>query len=219
MIGKLAARLAVTFALALCLAPLASAQTELEPNDSFETATGPLAADATYSGVLTNDVDVDVYFFYVTRASSQVHFTISDPTFDGSGAYIELDDSEGTVIDSVDVFAEDFDTLEASLDPGKYYLYVETEEFEQFNEAYEIATSGGAAAFASPAEAKVQCRTATTAVSKGQAALDKAKRRLKQVLRSDSRERKAKARQAVKLAKAKLKVTSAEQKLLCSIAS
>ena len=206
--------------LALCLAPTASAQAELEPNDSFETATGPLAADATYTGVLENDADVDTYFFYVTSASSEVELTISDPTVDGGGVYVELDDSEGEAIDSVDVYAEDFDTLGATLDPGRYYLTVETEEFEQFDEAYEITTSGAeAGSFSSPAQAQAQCKVATTATSKAQAALDKAKRRLKQALKSGSRQRKAAARHAVKLAKAKLKAANTEQKLLCSIAA
>ena len=204
--------------LALCLAPTASAQAELEPNDSFETATGPLAADATYSGVLENDADVDTYFFYVTSASSEVEFTIADPTVDGGGVYVELDDSEGEAIDSVDVPAEDFDMLDVSLDPGRYYLLVETEEFEQFNEAYEITTSGaGTGSFGSQAQAQAQCKAATTSSSKAQAALDKAKRRLKQALKSDSPRRKAKARHAVKVAKANLKAAGAEQKLLCSI--
>jgi hypothetical protein len=217
--SKLASMVAGTvLVLALCLAPTASAQADLEPNDSFETAIGPLAADATYTGVLENDVDVDTYFLYVTSASSEVEFTISDPTVDGGGVYVELDDSEGEVIDSVDVPAEDFDTLDVTLDPGKYYLLVETEEFEQFNEAYEITTSGaGGGSFGSHTQVQAQCKAATTTASKAQAALDKAKRRLKQALKSDSRERKAKARHAVKVAKAKLKAASAEQKLLCSI--
>jgi multidrug resistance efflux pump len=215
--AKLVSLLGAFLVLALCLAPAASAQTEQEPNDSFETAIGPLAPGATYTGVLENDADVDTYFFYVTSASSQVEFTIVDPTVDGDGVYVELTDSQGVVIDSVDVYAEDFDTLGATLDPGRYYLTVETEEFEQFDEAYEITTSGDA--FSSPAQAQAQCKAATTASLKAQAALDKAKRRLKQALKSGSRQRKAAARHAVKVAKAKLKAASAEQKLLCSIAA
>jgi hypothetical protein len=204
--------------LALCFAPTASAQTELEPNDSFETATGPLASGATYNGILENDADVDIYYFYVTSASSRVELTINDTTLDGGGIYVELDDSDGAAIDSIDVFAEDFDTLDVILDPGKYYLLVETEEFEQFDETYEIDTFGaGAGSFGSYAETQAQCRAATTDTSKAEAALDKAKRRLKQALKSDSPRRKAKARHAVKLAKAKLKAVSAEKKLLCSI--
>lgn len=218
--AKLAIRLG-TFLLALSLfAPVAYAQSEVEPNDDFETAIGPLAPDATYTGVLADDADVDIYFFYVTRASSTVEFTISDPTVDGGGVYAELDDSAGVGIDNVDVFAEDLDTLNATLDPGKYYLSVETEEFDQFNEAYEIDASGsGAGSFGSYAAVQAQCRTATADTSKAQAALDKAQRRLKQALKSDSRRRKAAARHAVKVAKAKLKAASAEQKLLCSIAA
>jgi hypothetical protein len=213
--------LGVLFLLALCLIPPAAmASGELEPNDSFETATGPLAAGATYAGVLENDADVDTYFFYVTRPSSDVEFTITDPTIDGGGIYVELDDAQEVGIDNVDVPAEDFDTLSLTLDPGKYYLSVETEEFEQFNEAYAITTSGtGAGSFSSQAQAQAQCKTATAATAKAQATLDKAKRRLKQAQKSDSRARKTAARHAVKVAKAKLKDASAEQKLLCSIAA
>jgi multidrug efflux pump subunit AcrA (membrane-fusion protein) len=205
-------------ALALCFAPAASAQAEAEPNDDYETATGPLAPNTTYTGLLDSDADVDIYFFYVTSAASEIHLTISDPTVGGGGVYAELEDSEGEEIAPVDVPAEDFGTLEATLDPGIYYLWVEMEEYEVFDEAYEITTSGaGAGSFSSPAQAQAQCKAATAAATKAQAALDKAKRRLKQARKSDSRERKAKAQHAVKLAKAKLKAASAEQKLLCSI--
>lgn len=218
MIGKLTACLAATLLLALCLASAAGAQTEAEPNDDFETATGPLTAGVTYSGVLTDDTDVDVYFFYVTGASSPTHFTISDPTVDGGGVYVELDDSAGETIDSVEVLPENFNELDAVLDPGKYYLYLETAGYEQFDEAYEIATSdGGSGSFSSPAQVQAQCKTAATATSKAQAALEKAKRRLKQALKSGSRQRKAAARHAVKLAKAKLKAAGAQQQQVCSI--
>jgi hypothetical protein len=204
-------------ALALCLAHSPSAQAEVEPNDDYAMATGPLAPGATYTGLLSNDADVDVYFFYVTSASSETHLTISDPTVDGGGVYVELDDSEGEEIDSVDVPAEDFDTLAANLDPGKYYLWVEMTNYEVFDEAYEITTSSNAGAFGSYTDTQTSCRTATAAAAKAQAALDKAKRRLKQARKSGSHERKAKAQHVVKLAKAKLKAVSTEQKLLCSI--
>jgi hypothetical protein len=202
--------------LALCFA--SAAQAESEPNDSFETANGPLVSGAAYGGVLENDADVDTYFFYVTRASSQVNFTIDDPTVDGGGVYVELDDSQGMGIDNVDVFAEDFDTLEETLDPGKYYLSLETEEFDQFDEAYAINISGpGASSLGSYAATQAQCRTATTDTSKAQSALEKAKRRLRRALKNGSSRRKAKARHAVKVARAKLRAASAEQKLVCSI--
>ncbi len=210
--------------LALCFASIA--QAESEPNDSFETANGPLASGATYSGVLENDADVDTYFFYVTKPASRVELTISDPTVDGGGLYAELDDSEGTEVDSIDVFPADgflddgFDTLDETLDPGVYYLSLETEEFDQFDETYAIRTSGsGAGSFSSPAAIQAQCRTATADTSKAQAALSKAKRQLKRALKSGSHRRKSKARHAVKVAKAKLKAAGAEQKTLCSIAA
>jgi hypothetical protein len=216
--AKLAIRL-ITLLLALCLfAPVAHAQSEVEPNDDFETATGPLAAGVTYEGVLPDEDDFDAYFFYVTGESSQVEFTIVDPTVDGGGVYVELDDSEGGVVDSIDVFAEDFDTLAATLDPGKYFLLLTTEESDQFDEAYEIDTAGDAGAFASPAIVQAECRTAAADTSKAQAALDRAKRRLKQALRGGSHGRKARARHAVKIAKAKLRAATALQQV-CSISA
>lgn len=204
-------------ALALCLSLSAPAAAEVEPNDDYELATGPLASGVTYTGLLDSDADIDIYFFYVTRASTEIDFTISDPTVGGGGVYVELDGSEGEEIAGVYVPAEDYDTLGAILDPGQYYLWVETGDYGVFDEAYEITTSGaGAGAFSSLAQVQAQCRTTTAAASKAQAALDRAKRRLKHALKSDSRGRKVKARHAVKVAKAKLKAVSAE-KLSCSV--
>ncbi len=60
--------------LSLCLAPAASAESEFEPNDTFETAYGPLAADATYPATLETEEDVDTYYFYATNPEvSQVN--------------------------------------------------------------------------------------------------------------------------------------------------
>lgn len=203
--------LGLLFLLALCLIPAAArANGEVEPNDTLETATGPLVAGATYGGVLSDDADIDNYYFYVTSPSA-VSFTIADPTVEGGGVYTELLDAEGEVIDSIDVFPEDFDTLEAELDPGKYYLSLETEGFEQFDEAYEIVTAASGGGFAPPADFAAVCQSATAGVGAAKAALRRAERRLARARRGHSRARKARALRKVRAAKARLRAARAAQ--------
>lgn len=216
---RAAAHLTAALLLALCLAPAtATAAGEFEPNDTFETAYGPLAAGVTYSATLETGEDFDNYYFYVTgQGGTRVEVTIADTTLDGDGLFAELTDADEEVIDEISVAGNDFGTFEEELQPGAYYLAIQTEFFEQTDETYEIRTEGGAGAFGSQAEVQAQCRTATAATSKAKAALEKAKRKLKRARRSGSRQRKAAAQRAVKAARARLRAANADAALLCSI--
>jgi hypothetical protein len=205
--------------LALCLIPTAAmAVGEFEPNEDSETAYGPLAAGVTYAATLESGEDFDNYYFYVTgKGSSWVEITIANTTVDGDGLFAELVDADEAALDEVYVPGEDFDLFEAELEPGVYYLAIQTELFEQFNETYEIRAEGGPGAFATQAEVQAQCRKATSSISKARAALQRAKRKLRQANKSGSRKRKAAARRAVKRAKARLRAARANSAPLCPI--
>jgi len=204
--------------LVLCLAPAtATAAGEFEPNDDSETAYGPLAAGVTYAATLESGEDFDYYYFYVTgRGASPVAITITNTTADGDGLFAELLDADEAPLDETYVPGEDFDVFEADLEPGLYYLALQTELFEQFDETYEIRAEGGAGAFASQAEVQAQCRKGTAAVSQAKAALVRAKKRLRRVIKNrGSRKAKAAARRAIRTARARLKAVNAGAALLC----
>ncbi len=214
----LTASLAVGLFLTLLLAPLAMAAPTYEPNDTFDTAYGPLVPGNTYSDTIATGDDVDDYYFYVTNPNgSQVQVTINDPTVGGDGVYAELDDSNGNWVDYVDVGNEDSATLDENLDPGKYYLSVQSETADQTDEAYSFSIAAGSGALGSYADVQSGCKAATAAVSTAQAALNQALKRLRQVHNSPSHHRKAQAHRAVKVARANLKAASAAMKTACSI--
>jgi hypothetical protein len=204
--------------LALCFGPTqALANGEFEPNDSEETAYGPLVAGTTYSATLENGDDLDNFFFYVTgEGETPVHVTITDTTPGGDGLYAELSDDED-VIDELDVFGDDFDSFDEDLPAGKYFLSLETETFEQTNETYEIQVEGGNGAFVSESAIHAQCGSSTANVAKAKAALRRAKRKLKRARKSHSAHRKIVARRAVKIAKANLRDARSTAAQNCAI--
>jgi hypothetical protein len=197
--------------LALCLIPTAAmAAGEFEPNEDSETAYGPLAAGVTYAATLEHDEDYDNYYFYVTGQSpTWVEITITNTTVDGDGLFAELVDIDEYALDEVYVPGGDFDTFEEELEPGVYYLAIQTEYFEQFDETYEILAEGGGGAFASESAVRAQCRRAAASISRAKAALARAKRKLRSALRGRSRQRKAAARRAVKRARTRLRAATA----------
>lgn len=204
--------------LVLCLAPAtATAAGEFEPNDDSETAYGPLAAGVTYAATLESGEDFDYYHFYVAgRGASPVAITIANTTIDGDGLFVELLDSDEGPLDEINVPGQDFDVLEADLEPGLYYLALQTELFEQFDETYEIRAEGGAGAFASQAEVQAQCRRDTAALTKARAALAQARKRLRRVIKNrGSRKAKVAARRQIRTARARLKTANADAALLC----
>ncbi|HEX7059375.1 MAG TPA: hypothetical protein VF176_05945 [Solirubrobacterales bacterium] len=205
---------------ALCLVPASAlADGEFEPNDSEETAYGPLVAGAVYSATLENGDDIDSFFFYVGGdRETPVQVTITDTTSDGDGLYAELSDSED-VIDDLDVPGGDFDVFEEDLAPGTYYLDLQTELFEQTNETYEIRVEGGTGAFLTDSQIQAQCNASNAEVAKATAALLRAQKRLRHVRKGGSAHQKAVARRAVKRAKARLGEARAAAAQACSISS
>ncbi len=210
--------LVVALLLALFIAPAAIAEPSYEPNDTLDTAYGPLVAGTTYSDTIATGDDVDNYYFYVTDPNgTQVQVTIDDPTVGGDGVYAELDDSNGDSIDYVDVNSEDSATLDENLDPGKYYVSVQSETSDQTDEAYSLSIATTAGALGSYANVQARCKAATAAVSTAQAALNHDLKRLRQAHSSPSHHRKAQARRAVKIARTNLKAANAAMKTACSI--
>jgi Bacterial pre-peptidase C-terminal domain len=140
-------------------APATAAQPPYEPNDSLLTAFGPLGLNQTYKAAIETQNDRDFYYFYVTAAAgSQVQLTIKN--LGGSGYLnLYLDDSHGEEIRSVGVYngTGDYEVLNISLEPGKYFAEVNGHE----GTSYSLTTSGTDGAFGEFAAISSQCQAAT----------------------------------------------------------
>lgn len=111
----------------LVLAPSARATGEFEPNDSRDTAYGPLEGGKPYTATFETDNDVDWYVFYV-KTYSQMDFSAGmvSSTEEFHRAYLRLLDKDGHSLDSFSSGRlNQTEHLLLTLNPGRYYLEVE----------------------------------------------------------------------------------------------
>ena len=83
----------------------ASAQAPYEPNDSFNTAFGPIDAGAPYSATFETQNDADYFYFYLPDLT-QLRYQASAPAANDYGVSIEIyrQESDGTSYES-DIYA------------------------------------------------------------------------------------------------------------------
>ena len=109
----------------LVFASAARAAGEFEPNDSRETAYGPLSGGKVYTGTFETENDYDWYLFYV-KTYSQVEISgsmLPGSYCQGSIRYVELLDGDGQEIRTFEIGAtNEIGRLNITLDPGRYYL-------------------------------------------------------------------------------------------------
>jgi hypothetical protein len=102
----------------------ASATGEFEPNDTRETATGPLEGGKTYSATFETENDVDWYLFYV-KTYSQMDFSATMTKSCGYHAGFELRDLDGKPINFFSAGSvNQTNHLLLTLNPGRYYFEV-----------------------------------------------------------------------------------------------
>jgi hypothetical protein len=131
--GALMRPLAISLCVAAAMlvpAASASAQAPYEPNDSYNTAFGPLTAGTTYSAAFETQNDVDYYFFYLPQLT-QLRYTLSVPASGpvGDGVYLDIDHQLSDRVDqdvSNELGVEEGQTGTGaiSLDRGKYYIRI-----------------------------------------------------------------------------------------------
>lgn len=131
-LGRMTA-IAVTLGIAglwaLSLAAQAQAKGEYEPNDSRETAYGPLTGGKEYVAEIDTENDVDWYLFYV-KTYSQVTFTatMTKVPSEYCEVYLQLYDQDGEEIDDTFFFAGTVNQdkkFHLTMSPGRYYLKIE----------------------------------------------------------------------------------------------
>lgn len=111
----------------LTLSASAEAAGEFEPNDSRDTAHGPLAGGKAYTGTFETGNDVDWYVFYI-KTYSQMDFSSTGVGSDCPhySASLRLLDRDGKYVGAFDP-GKDGETnhLYLTLEPGRYYLEVD----------------------------------------------------------------------------------------------
>lgn len=140
----LGALLGVVALLAL-LAGDARAAGPFEPNDSRETAHGPLAGDQYHTGAIETVNDVDWYYFYV-KTYSQFDFASTMLKEFSCQADFYLRDKDGNRLSYYNSYFEAAPTNQLghfylTLDPGRYYLEVNSCTLD----SYKFKISPGAA--------------------------------------------------------------------------
>jgi hypothetical protein len=110
---------------ALAFAASAQAAKEFEPNDTRETAYGPLEGGKSYTATFETDNDVDWYVFYI-KTYSQMDFSATMVKSCEDYAAISLYDKDGnseTYFNTGNVNKTNH--LLRTMNPGRYYLEVE----------------------------------------------------------------------------------------------
>ena len=124
-----------TLRLELSPAPTPSGEDTYEPNDTPEQATGPLALGESYQSYIWDEGDVDVYTFEVDRPLtlliSLTHIT-SVADYD-----LLLFNDAGDLLAS-SKRAIDKETIELSLQPGTYFVSVESFAGFSQNDPYSL---------------------------------------------------------------------------------
>lgn len=146
-------------------APVANALGEFEPNDSRQTAAGPLVSLQTYSATMETENDLDYFKFYVADRSAQTSFLAIKNSGDGFDSMnMELVDSGGMVLQRAFAFGRQGTTGEIlySVGPGKYFLRFSAWVFSG-PIGYEFQVRGGVSPY-SLVQKRCKARKATLAL-------------------------------------------------------
>jgi len=148
---RAAGLLALSLIFALSITALAGAAAEFEPNDSRETAAGPLAGGTDYAAGFETNNDVDWYVFYL-RAYSQMDFSAANTAgCSYSEPYIRLLDKDGKFVESFyGGEINQVNHLRTTLAAGRYYFEISDSSSSCVGDRYKIRIDPAAAVTASP---------------------------------------------------------------------
>lgn len=109
----------------LVCASSASATGEFEPNDSRDTAYGPLEGGVPYTATIDTENDVDWYVFYV-KTYSQMDFSITLLKQEEFSDSVQLLDKDARYVNGFSSgYLNETRHLLLTLNPGRYYLKVD----------------------------------------------------------------------------------------------
>jgi hypothetical protein len=112
-----------TLRLELQPVPTPSGEDNYEPNDSFDDAVGPLAFAQPLRSYIWDEGDVDLYFFQLDQRGEIVIMLTEIPSVAHYG--IMLYDAAGNLVKSA-TRALSYATIQTSLEPGTYYVAVQS---------------------------------------------------------------------------------------------
>lgn len=136
----------VVVLLLLTLGASAWATSEYEPNDSRETAYGPLAGGTWYTAGIDTVNDDDWYLFYV-KTYSQIEFQATAAAGSSGSSYFYIYGKDGEEIDTgccgaaLFTEGEEVDRLPLTMTPGRYYLQVGGSQGARYKFRIDPATS------------------------------------------------------------------------------
>jgi hypothetical protein len=136
-VAAFGATLGVAVLLTLVFGASAFAVKEYEPNDTRETAAGPLEGGKPYTATFETDNDVDWYVFYI-KTYSQMDFTATEVTnCDYHSVYLRLLDKDGKSIESFSAGpVNQVNHLHLTMEPGRYYFEVRNPGCSNENDVY-----------------------------------------------------------------------------------
>jgi hypothetical protein len=144
------ALIAISILACLLFASSARASNEYEPNDTRETAFGPLEGGKSYTATFETENDVDWYVFYI-KTYSQMDFTAST-SCDGAWHDVSLGlmDLDGKGINGLEAGqTSETNHLRLTLNPGRYYLQTDNLWGECTGEQYHFQINPAASVTAS----------------------------------------------------------------------
>ena len=212
----------------------ARAYAPYEPNDTLQTATGPLTPNSSYWAVVDSTNDRDIYSFYVT-SREEAEVTVSLINQGGGQGLSDVDarllDTTITPITGSGLsYVQDGETgsMTVPLPPGKYF--VEVSSSIGYGDSYGLLTGGGSGAFGNYRTIAYRCGSATAAAKSAERGLDHSKTKLQRAtsrlrrarysrpgVRRQARDLYWKAKRTVRSKRRKLRQARASQSPWCSI--
>lgn len=124
--GRINCAAVAVIACSLAFAASASASGEFEPNDTFNTAAGPIQAGVDISATYETVNDEDYYFFYLPQ-QTQLRYTLRNSTSAPYRICLDLYQQTPSSVDYIDdgflsVNSGQTGSNAISLGPGKYYM-------------------------------------------------------------------------------------------------
>ena len=124
-----------TLQLELSPAPTPSGEDRYEPNDTFEQATGPLAFAQTYESYIWDEGDIDTYLFQLASSGTIAVDLTEIPAIADYDLF--LYEGTGHLLNS-STRVVDHEHIEQELEPGTYYVTVQSFAGFSRNESYAL---------------------------------------------------------------------------------
>ena len=207
--GALTITAAATLAVS---ASTASAAGEFEPNETYNTAYGPILSGSPVTAGFETSNDHDLYYFYIPQTTQLLYQVQNTGRSDHEVCTTiqhQLQNGDVEFMDSLDVSGGSTGSAAITLERGKYYFLVECSDDHQVGLRYTFTLNPAGATTTYEPFAQ-QCAAAGPAVESASTALNDAKTRLANTQVKLANARSAHKHRKVQRLKAKVAALKAE---------